>query len=108
VAMIWTQDKLAREAAAIGKLGAEIYDRIATAGEHLKGMGAGLDRAVRKYNDFVGSFERNVVSSARKLRDKGIEIGKREVEDVPLIEALPRHAETALLETEVLPVPETE
>ena len=95
VAMVWTQDKLAREAAEIGKLGAEIYDRIATAGEHLKGVGAGLDRAVRKYNDFVGSFERNVQSSARKLRDKGIAIGKREVEDVQLVEAIPRHAEGA-------------
>ena len=109
VAMIWTQDKLAREAAAIGKLGTEIYDRIATAGDHLKGVGAGLDRAVRKYNDFVGSFERNVVSSARKLRDKGIEIGKREVEDVPLIESLPRHAEATLEpEREALPAPEPE
>ncbi|PLK25552.1 DNA recombination protein RmuC [Novosphingobium sp. TH158] len=93
VAMVWTQDKLAQEAMEIGRLGTEIYERIATAGEHLKGVGAGLDRAVRKYNDFVGSFERNVQSSARKLRDKGVAIGKREVEDVPLVEAQPRHGE---------------
>lgn len=93
VAMVWTQDKLAKEALEIGRLGAELYDRIATAGEHLKGVGAGLDRAVRKYNDFVGSFERNVQSSGRKLRDKGIAIGKREIEDVPIVETLPRHAE---------------
>lgn len=93
VAMVWTQDKLAREAAEIGRLGAEIYDRMATAGEHLKGVGAGLERAVRKYNDFVGSYERNVLTSGRRLRDKGIAIGKREIEDVPLIEATPRHAE---------------
>ncbi len=92
VAMVWTQDKLAREAAEIGRLGADIYDRMATAGEHLKGVGAGLERAVRKYNDFVGSYERNVLSSGRKLRDKGIAIGKREIEDIPLIEAVSRHA----------------
>ncbi|MGE3693302.1 MAG: DNA recombination protein RmuC [Novosphingobium sp.] len=91
VAMVWTQDKLAREAAEIGRLGAEIYDRMATAGEHLKGVGAGLERAVRKYNDFVGSYERNVLSSGRRLRDKGIEIGKREIEEVPLVEAVPRY-----------------
>lgn len=100
VAMVWTQDKLAREAAEIGRLGSEIYDRIATAGEHLKGVGAGLDRAVRKYNDFVGSFERNVQSSGRRLRDKGIAIGKREIEDVPLVEAAPRHAEGGALAIE--------
>ena len=30
----------------------------------------------------------------RRLRDKGIEIGKREIEDVPLVEAAPRHGDT--------------
>lgn len=97
VAMVWKQDQLAREAVEIGKAGAELYDRLAVAADHLKGMGAGLDRAVRKYNDFVGSFERNVLTSGKRLRDKGIEIGKREIEEVPLVEALPRHAETETL-----------
>ena len=92
VAMVWKQDQLAREAVEIGKAGAELYDRLAVAADHLKGMGAGLDRAVRKYNDFVGSFERNVLSSGKRLREKGIEIGKREIEDVPAIEASPRYA----------------
>ncbi len=93
VAMVWQQDQLAHEAIEIGKLGTEIYERIATAGEHLKGVGAGLDRAVRKYNDFVGSFERNVLTSGRRLRDKGIAIGKREIEDVPLVDAQARHGD---------------
>lgn len=93
VAMVWKQDQLAREAVEIGKAGAELYDRLATASEHLKGVGAGLDRAVRKYNDFVGSFERNVLTSGRRLREKGIEIGKRELEEVNLIEASPRYVE---------------
>ncbi len=93
VAMVWKQDQLAREAVEIGKAGAELYDRLAVAADHLKGMGAGLDRAVRKYNDFVGSFERNVLSSGKRLRDKGIEIGKREIEEVPLIEPAVRYAD---------------
>jgi DNA recombination protein RmuC len=95
VAQVWRQDGLAREAREIGRMGGELYDRLATAADHLKGVGAGLDRAVRKYNDFVGSFERNVLSSGRRLRDKHIEIGKREIDEVPLIEAAPRHAESA-------------
>lgn len=95
VAMVWKQDQLAREALEIGKSGAELYDRLAVAADHLKGMGASLDRAVRKYNDFVGSFERNVLSSGRRLKDKGIEIGKREIEDVPLVEAAPRYGAAA-------------
>lgn len=93
VAQVWRQDGLAREAKDIGRMGGELYDRLATAADHLKGVGAGLDRAVRKYNDFVGSFERNVLSSGRRLRDKHIEIGKREIEEVPLVEAAPRYGE---------------
>jgi DNA recombination protein RmuC len=92
VAQVWRQDGLAREAKEIGRMGGELYDRLATAADHLKGVGAGLDRAVRKYNDFVGSFERNVLSSGRRLRDKHIEIGKREIDAVPLVEAAPRYA----------------
>lgn len=92
VAMVWKQDQLAREAVEIGRMGGEIYERIAVAAEHLKKVGSGLEGAVNNYNKFVASFERNVVSSGKRLRDKGIEIGKREIEDVPLVEAAPRHA----------------
>ena len=94
VAMVWSQDKLAREAIEIGRAGSELYDRLAVAAEHLKRVGTGLDSAVNNYNKFVTSFERNVLSSGRRLRDKGIEIGKREIEDVPLIESAPRYGET--------------
>lgn len=91
VAQVWRQDGLAREAREIGRMGAELYDRLRVAGDHLKGVGAGLDRAVRKYNDFVGSFERNVLSSGRRLSEKHIEIGKAEIDEVPLVESAPRY-----------------
>jgi DNA recombination protein RmuC len=32
-----------------------------------------------------------VLSSGRKLRDKGVAIGKREIEDIPIVEAVPRY-----------------
>jgi DNA recombination protein RmuC len=91
VAQVWRQDALAQEAREIGRLAGELYDRIAIAGDHLRRVGSGLETAVGNYNKFVGSFERNVQSAARKLKDKGIEIGKREVEDVPLVETTPRY-----------------
>lgn len=94
VAMVWSQDKLAQEAVEIGKAGAELYDRLAVASEHLKRVGTGLDSAVNNYNKFVSSFERNVLASGRRLRDKGVQIGKREIEEVPLIEAAPRYSDT--------------
>jgi DNA recombination protein RmuC len=91
IAQVWRQDGLAREAREIGRMGAELYDRLRVAADHLKGVGAGLDRAVRKYNDFVGSFERNVLSSGRRLSEKHIEIGKAEIDEVPLVESAPRY-----------------
>ncbi|MBA4353744.1 MAG: DNA recombination protein RmuC, partial [Novosphingobium sp.] len=75
------------------RMGGELYDRLAVAAEHLKRVGNGLDSAVTNYNKFVGSFERNVLSAGRRLKDKHIEIGKREVEEVPLVESTPRYAE---------------
>ena len=93
VAQVWRQDGLAREAREIGRMGGELYDRLAVAAEHLKRVGNGLDSAVTNYNKFVGSFERNVLSAGRRLKDKHIEIGKREVEEVPLVEAAPRYAD---------------
>ncbi|WP_040464610.1 DNA recombination protein RmuC [Erythrobacter sp. NAP1] len=91
VAQVWRQDKMAEEAADIGRAGAELYDRLAVAAEHMKRVGGGLETAVNNYNKFVGSFERNVLSSGRRLAEKGIEIGKREIEDVPLVESTPRY-----------------
>ncbi len=95
IAQVWRQDGLAREAQEIGRMGAELYERLAVAADHLKGMGAGLDRAVRKYNDFVGSFERNVLSSGKRLAEKGIEVGKRESDEVAIVESAPRYGAAA-------------
>lgn len=103
VAQVWRQDALAQEAREIGRLATDLYDRIAIAGEHLKSVGSGLERAVGNYNKFVGSFERNVMSSARKLKDKGIETGKRDIEEVPLVESAPRYTAGDLAEKGLLP-----
>lgn len=96
VAQVWRQDTIAREAVEIGKAGSELYDRLAVAAEHLKRVGGGLESAVNNYNKFVGSFERNVLSSGKRLAEKGIEIGKREIDEVPLVEAAPRYGKDDL------------
>jgi DNA recombination protein RmuC len=95
VAQVWRQDGLAKEAREIGRMGGELYDRLAVAAEHMKRVGSGLSSAVDNYNKFVGSFERNVLSAGRRLRDKHIEIGKREIEEVQLVESSPRYGEGA-------------
>lgn len=97
VAQVWRQDGLAKEAREIGRMGGELYDRLAVAANHMKRVGAGLETAVSNYNKFVGSFERNVLSSGRRLRDKHIEIGKNEIDEVPVIESMPRYGTDALV-----------
>jgi DNA recombination protein RmuC len=95
VAGVWRQEGLAREAKQIGQLGKEMYDRIAVAAQHLKSVGSGLSSAVNNYNKFVGSFERNVISTGRKFAALNVETGSRDLEDVPMVEALPRYGESA-------------
>lgn len=91
VASVWRHEGLAREVKQIGALGKEMYDRIAVAAQHLKSVGSGLNSAVNNYNKFVGSFERNVLSTGRKFAELNIETSRHELEDVPKIEALPRY-----------------
>jgi DNA recombination protein RmuC len=98
VAQVWRQDGLAREAQEIGRMGAELYGRLETAAQHLKRVGGGLETAVNNYNKFVGSFERNVLSSGKRLAEKGIEIGKAEIPEVPLVESAPRYTASDLEE----------
>ena len=68
-----------------------MYDRLATAAEHLKRVGGGLNSAVGNYNKFVGSFERNVLATGRKFAELNIEKGKKELDIVDEVEALPRY-----------------
>jgi len=91
VAQVWRQDSLAREAQEIGRMGAELYERLRVAADHLKRVGGGLETAVNNYNKFVGSFERNVLSSGKRLAEKGVDIGKAEIPEVPLVESAPRY-----------------
>ncbi|RKF21911.1 DNA recombination protein RmuC [Altericroceibacterium spongiae] len=96
VAQVWRQVGLAEEAKEIGRLGGELYDRLAKISEDLGKMGTHLGRAVSSYNEFTRSFDTRVLVSARKLREKHIEIGKREIsDDISLVEGAPLHASLA-------------
>lgn len=94
IAQVWQQEGLAKEAREIGKLASDLYDSLAKTQDDLMKTGVHLGRAVNSFNDFARTYEGNVLSRARRLTEKHIKIGKREInEEVPLVESAPRYAD---------------
>ena len=96
VAAVWRQERLAKEARQIGELGKELYERLAKAADDLRKVGSGLASAVNNYNSFVASFETRSLVTARKFRELNIEPGRRDIEVLAPVEALPRYADEEL------------
>ena len=96
VAAVWRQERLAKEARQIGELGKELYERLAKAADDLRKVGSGLSTAVNNYNSFVSSFETRSLVTARKFRDLNIEPGRRDIDVLAPVEALPRYADDEL------------
>jgi len=69
IAIGWRQEKIADNARQIGELGRELYRRLATMAGHVAGVGAGLDSAVKRFNDLVGSLESRVLPQARRFSE---------------------------------------
>lgn len=67
VAFSWQQDVLTNEAKTLFDLSRELYSRLATTASHIEKLGRTLERSVKDYNAFVGSLERQVLPTARKL-----------------------------------------
>ncbi|GGB33519.1 hypothetical protein GCM10011380_23740 [Sphingomonas metalli] len=84
VAAVWRQEKLASEARAIGALGKELYQRLATMGSHVSRLGRNLDTAMGAYNAFVGSLESQVLTSARRFESLNIDTGGKTIDPLPI------------------------
>jgi DNA recombination protein RmuC len=86
VAAVWRQEKLANQAREIAALGKELYARMATMGSHIARVGKNLDQATGAYNAFVGSFESQVLTQAKRFEALDIETGDRAIPVLPVAE----------------------
>jgi DNA recombination protein RmuC len=73
IAFGWRQEKVADNARKVAELGRNLYRRLATMGGHVVDVGRGLEGAVRRYNDLVGSLEQSVMPQARRFNELEVE-----------------------------------
>jgi DNA recombination protein RmuC len=69
----WRQERLARNATEVSKLGKELYGRLATLGDHVADLGKHIKNAAQKYNNMVGSLESQVMPQARRFNELGVD-----------------------------------
>jgi DNA recombination protein RmuC len=67
IAFSWQQDVVTQEAKQLFDLSRVLYGRISTLASHVDKLGRSLHTSVSDYNRFVGSLERQVLPSARRL-----------------------------------------
>ncbi len=106
IAVGWRQEKIAENARHVGELGRELYKRLAVMGDHVGRLGAGLDNAVKHYNNFVGSLESRVLPQARKFTEldvDGTQVALVELKPVETQTRLPRgEAEIGSRDAEII------
>jgi DNA recombination protein RmuC len=85
VAFGWRQIAVAENAEKIRELGEDLYHRLATFAEHLQKLGKHLDASVDQFNKATGSLDRQVLNSARKFTELGIE-KKKTIPELKVVE----------------------
>jgi DNA recombination protein RmuC len=82
VAYGWQQNQLNAHAEEAGRLGKDLFERMAVLAEHLNDVGQALGKSVLAYNRAVGSLETRILPAARRFKELGVSSEK----DIPLLE----------------------
>lgn len=88
VALTWQTEAVSGSARQLYGLGRELYTRLATLGRHTTRLGRSLQRTVEEYNAVVGTLERRVLVTARKMRD--LEVTDTDLPATEAIDAVAR------------------
>ncbi|MFV0433317.1 MAG: DNA recombination protein RmuC [Leucobacter sp.] len=67
IAHSWRQESLTAEARTLFDLSRQLHTRLGRTAAHLDKLGRTLSRSVQDYNAYVGSLERQVLPTARKI-----------------------------------------
>lgn len=87
----WRLEKSADNAKKIGELGQELFQRLSSMAEVMNRLGADIDRAASTYNKTIGTLEKRVLVSARKLTSLGISSAtKKEISEMESIDTKTR------------------
>ena len=82
VAYGWRQEQLNAHAEEAGRLGKDLYERMAVLADHLNDVGQALGKSVSAYNRAVGSLETRILPAARRFKELGVASDK----DIPVLE----------------------
>lgn len=88
VALTWQQDALSGSARELFEVGRELHTRLATLGGHVGKLGRTLFRAVEDYNAVVGTLERRVLVTARRMGE--LEVTDETLDALEPLETVPR------------------
>jgi len=85
VALGWREVRLSDDARQIKETAEKIYQYLGTLAGHISDLGAGLRKSVDSYNKTIGSLERNLLSSAKRMRE--LEVSQSPIAALPPLEA---------------------
>jgi Uncharacterized protein conserved in bacteria len=86
----WSQEKLAENALAISKLGAELYKRLSVMGDHFTALGKSINACVSTFNRIAGNIESRVFVSARKFKALGVAETGEDIASLPQLDQVAR------------------
>lgn len=82
VAYGWRQERLTEHAEEAGRLGKDLYERMAVLTEHVNDVGQALGKSVLAYNKAVGSLETRILPAARRFKELGVSSEK----EIPMLD----------------------